>query len=298
LKKWLGYRQADRRDDQTLTHHASCCPLYEDTVANRTVIDGGKGKPLPNPVSDSHLRPPRTSPTWTKARAGLRIRVWEGRFPPHPRRPEDWYIDALYTSRNIVFTITDKQDRVVAAGLFEEWRQNYPPEEAGDVGLICVDQFRVVAENDSRAAAEMSEVVFRMWGGNDTGDENLFNYGNLLSFDRLRIQAATMAESITAWSLIEDLIVRLTKGRERACLMILKAFPLEFESKRPQELNARKEYDRRLQARQEAMCRLYRARLKVEPLPGRFRKWMWRALTDRPPPPKLTRRKDPAECGV
>ena len=57
-------------------------------MPNLTVIKGGKGEPIRNPLDDSHLRPPGTHPTWTWARGGPRIRVWKGRFPPDRAVPD------------------------------------------------------------------------------------------------------------------------------------------------------------------------------------------------------------------
>lgn len=247
--------------------------------------------PAAPPLADHNLRPPEERPSWTKSRAGLRLSVWKERYDALPRKPEDWSIYSLYSTREIFFTIIAEQDDdpFVAAGHFEEWRQNFPP-EGSDVDWPCVDYFRVVAEALSREAADMSEIVFRMWGGADEySSENFFNYGNLLIFERLRINAASKAQSVAAWLLIGDLIKRLAMGsRHRAALMILKAFPLEFENGDPDTSKAK--------ARQRAMQRLYRARLGAEALPGRhYREWMWCALRYGPKPPKFTRRKDPTD---
>jgi len=71
----------------------------------------------------------------------------------------------------------------------------------------------------------------------------------------------SMTESTTAWSLIADLLKRLAT---RASFMVLKAYPLEFESNAPEEPEAKKKFDCRLQARQAAMRRLYRHRVCTE----------------------------------
>jgi hypothetical protein len=87
------------------------------------------------------------------------MQVWMERFPSKPRRAHEWRIDDLYTTREIRFRIDADDGRVVAARKFEEWRENYAPETSDLYGYESVDQFRVVAEAYSRAAADMSEIV-------------------------------------------------------------------------------------------------------------------------------------------
>src|SRR6476620_7330019 len=107
-----------------------------------------------------------------------------GTLPETPHHPTDWQMDDLYSSRRIFFTIdTPQQGRIVAAGRFDEWRRVYAPESC-DLPVPDIETFRIVAENDSLAAVEMSYVIYRMWAGEE-GDVDPFYYGTLLVFDRL-----------------------------------------------------------------------------------------------------------------
>jgi hypothetical protein len=239
-------------------------------------------------LPDQH--PPAQRPTWTMAHDDLCLRVWVGRFPPNPSAGQ-WTAEDLFTARTIVFEITDDGRCKIAAGALEMWRANWPPYDE-DVDLYpSIDEFRIEAEGYSSEAAEMSEAVFRMWGD---AAENIFDFGSLLMFDRLRIETASKAQSLAVWSLITHLLDRLGRWRDRPALMALKAFPLEFMGQMPDEPMARCDYSRRLRVRRSALQRLYRNRLSMEPLPGRYSEWMWRTFNRYVEPPRLTRRKDPA----
>jgi hypothetical protein len=256
------------------------------------VIDGTA---QPSKLSDGKLSYPSDPPTWTATRKGLRLRVNQEPFPCNPRKASDWLSDDLYTNREIIFAIeAETDDRLVALGRFQEWRQNWSPDGVDVGGTPCMDTFRIVAEDHSTNTIEMSEVVWRMWGGDRWYDYNLFDYGNLLVFDRLRMAAASTEESGIAWKLINHLIKRRSKEPQRARLMVLKAYPLEFEADATGHPQGKRAYDRALKARQNAMRRLYRHRLDMQELPGGYNEWMWRALGPGIKPPKLTRRKDPA----
>jgi hypothetical protein len=51
----------------------------------------------------------------------------------------------------------------------------------------------------------------------------------VVHFERLRIAAKNAAQSAGVWALIGRLIKREFSGRNRASIIVLKAYPLEYE---------------------------------------------------------------------
>jgi len=214
-------------------------------------------------------------PSWTKTRSGLTLSVRMGRFALPYHHDE---FRARFSERDIRFVINDASGRVVAKGTFEEWRQD-STDQTG------IDGFRFALENISNEWAKLSEVIFYNWTGEDEMAEIPFDHGSVLVFERLEIKAASAAESNVAWSLINEIIARRTTGRGTACLMILKAFPLEYEGNKKVEGFERS---------RGALQRLYRKRLSVQALPDEYHEWMWRRFSPDVPAPALTKREDPA----
>lgn len=258
-----------------------------------SVFDGRGGEEIRHQLSDAEL--PYNAATRMFSHQGLWLRLWQiPWYPQRPKKPEEWGFYDLYSFRDIFFAI-DRADTIVCTGTLIEWRANYCPDDDVDlpcVDIPCIDYFRIIAEALSHHATEISEVVWRMWGSSEPYQLSFFEAGNLLIFDRLRINASSPAESAAIW----ELIVRLIRRRKNAQLLLLKAFPLEFEKLGPDDfIGGEREHDHKLQVRKSAMQRLYRSRLGVQALPGKYHDWMWRALGDYVPKPKLVRRKDPID---
>jgi hypothetical protein len=207
----------------------------------------------------SHSAGPRG--TWSAAENGLRLHVWRANWPTARNRES-------YESRSISFFIRDAKGRTVGAGYFEEWRFNYLEGDA--FGGPDLDDFVLAADLVSQSAYDLSEVVLKAWGTQEkeTG-ENPFHYGNVVLFDRLRIDATSKLEQDTAWSLIDQMIERqFRQNRNRASIIVLKPFPLEYEGGVDQGNQAA------FERRTAAMVRLYANRLGARLLDGKGN-WMW-----------------------
>jgi hypothetical protein len=107
-----------------------------------------------------------------------------------------------------------------------------------------------------------------------------FDYGTVVRFERLVISRKTNSQAV--WGLIAQVIAR--EFSRRGSLLLLKAFPLEFENRLTEAspAAAHSKFD----ARRRAMQRHYSQRLKVRSLPGEFGYdgWMWRPLRYCPMP--------------
>jgi len=105
-------------------------------------------------------------------------------------------------------------------------------------------------------------------------------YGNVILFDRLEISNATKAQSDAIWVLIGRFVKRELPPRRRACIMLLKAFPLEYRGKVTAENAAA------FARRQNALMRLFERRLSMQALMGGENGWMWRNFNYPTPPRK------------
>jgi hypothetical protein len=198
--------------------------------------------------------------SWSDTNRGLKLDVWRHRFYRDRKDGFGW--------REVEFRIS-AEDRALAGGHFREWAG--PP-----AGFL--EEFFEEADGLSQADHDTADIIQRVWG------EYLspFDYGTLVRFDRLAIRATTRSPDI--WSLIDGLI-----GKEfatRGSMLILKAFPLEFES------DSRTQRQRFLK-RARAMSRYYQRRLGVRIVPGPYgvEGWMWRALRYCPEPPQKAPRR-------
>ena len=196
--------------------------------------------------------------SWSKSAGGLRLDVWRHRY--WREKKED------FGHRSVDFRIA-ANDNPLAAGRFIEW--SAPP-------VSFLDDFLLAADGQSQADYDTADILIDAWG-----DEDLpFNYGTVVRFERLAIKSTSRSPDV--WSLISELI-----GREfarRGSLLMLKAFPLEYEGRASADSPAaiRKRFRRRCIA----MRRYYAHRLGMSAVPGPYGEegWMWRALKFCPEP--------------
>jgi hypothetical protein len=205
-------------------------------------------------------------PNWHAEKNGLIARAWIGRFSK--------LADTAYRfQKRDVFFVLERDGRRLAAGTLTIWRATY--KEHGF--LPDLNEFVERADISSQTCYETALATARIWGGDDQRrwwTDEPFCDGDLASFDRLLIDANTSAEVESAWELIHALLKRIRRG---LAVMLLKAFPLEYEGKVTEE--SRPAFARR----QRALIRLYRRRLSVEPAPREAlakEGWMLRLLKD------------------
>lgn len=170
-----------------------------------------------------------------------------------------WALEAgyLFRNRDIEWRITGPFG-ICAAAKFVEWKAS-PETEIND--------FVEEADGLSQADYDMALSVRQSW------DWPIypFDYGTLVRFERLAIDTIKDPQRL-AWPYIVRALDR--EFTKRAALMLLKAFPLEYESQVTDD--NREAFERRLAA----MARLYRHRLGALPLPNRWgdKGWMWLPL--------------------
>ena len=184
---------------------------------------------------------------------------FDGPYTVECRRHPFWKEDASYLlqNRDIDWRITGLHG-VCAAAKFVEWKASLETE---------IDDFVYEADALSQADYDMALSLRQSW------DWPIypFDYGTVVRFERLAIHTAGDSERLV-WSYIKRALHR--EFGKRAALMLLKAFPLEYESKVDEDSSAA------FQKRLAAMVRLYRLRLGALPLPNRWgqKGWMWRPM--------------------
>ena len=204
-------------------------------------------------------------PNWNVVRDKLTGRAWIGRFE---KCPEPYAFD----KRNIFFLVESDGKRL-SAGTLVVWRGKFD----GPRVWASLEQYVEAADTYSNSAYETALAVAEIWGGDDEQEwwtDEPFCTGNLCIFDRFLINARTSAEIEAIWKIVDALLRRLRHG---AAAMILKAFPLVYEGRVTDE--NRPAFLRR----QQALCRLYRRRLDVEPVPHEplaKSGWMFRLFKD------------------
>ena len=207
------------------------------------------------------------------ARAGdLSLRAWRGSWE---RVDYDEEGSISFSVRSIDFLIEDRT-HPIAGGRLKVWRCTD--------GCGFVDVFRLCADEYSKADYDASEVVYAAWPHGLVADSP-FTHGDLVIFDRLRIEVTSAVLSRAAWSLIAKVIdpFRNKKSRTRGSVLLLKAFPLEFEG-----IKSGQPFEHR----RDAMVRLYQRRLGVSPLPTKDGRegWLWARLAHSPDPVASTHR--------
>ncbi len=205
-------------------------------------------------------------PNWTSERNGLIGRAWIGRF----RR----IIDSQHNFQHrYIHFLVEQQGRRVAAGTLTMWRGVYD----GDGGGWNLEDFVNLGDINSQNEYETATAIARLWGTDDEQNwwtDAPFCYGYVCNFDRLVIEAKASTEVEAAWQIIGALLQRMRRG---VAVMVLKAFPLEYEG------NVTPENRLAFERRQRALIRLYQRRIRFEPMPhNELAKegWMMRLFND------------------
>jgi hypothetical protein len=132
-----------------------------------------------------------------------------------------------FQHRNVFFAVK-RDDRFVATGKLIIWRGLYDgPEGYG----WTLEGFVRRGDEISHSEYETAAAVARIWGGDDEETWETYGpfcYGDLCSFDRLVIDAKTLADVEAVWQIVNALVMRIRRG---VAVMVLKAFPLDYEGK-------------------------------------------------------------------
>src|SRR5262245_10243435 len=214
---------------------------------------GGEGRPLRviDVVASELFRKLPGKATWSATRDGLRLDVQRNRY--YRDEPDG------FGYRSVTFRIgTDH--KALASGSFVEW--NAP-------GLGFLEDFFWAADAISQADHDTADILRRYWDDEDSP----FHYGTVISFERLAITPS--AKSPTIWQMISEMLKR--EFMRRGAILLLKAFPLEYEGRLTKDSPAATR--KRFRLRCKAMRRYYRHRIGVRPVPGEYGRdgWMWRA---------------------
>lgn len=184
---------------------------------------------------------------------------FDGPYTVECRRHPFWKADDgyLFQNRDVEWRIISTQG-VCAVAKFVEWRASPEGE---------IEEFVDEADALSQADYDMALSVGQSWDRTNFP----FDYGSVVRFERLAIDTASDTERLV-WSYIKRALSR--EFGKRSALMLLKAFPLEYESN-VTDAN-RQAFERRFAA----MVRLYQFRLGALPLPNRWgdKGWMWRPM--------------------
>ncbi len=154
-------------------------------------------------------------------------------------------------------------DRIIAIALFHEWCLD-------DLFFPGRRHFVGAADVITQQDYEMAEFVSELWSDND----HPLQYGNIILFDRLSIPVPDPL----IWSCLLRAIDK--QFSKKGALIVLKAFPLEFEARNEDEPGRSMadfpEFDRR----QIAMKRHYRRMLGMNNSVGEndAKGWMWRVM--------------------
>jgi hypothetical protein len=194
----------------------------------------------------------RRKPSWRSAINDLIIRIWRQRYCK-----ED---DEIFSHRTIGFEVL-LDSEPIAVGHFVEWRSS---------SICFLDEFVFAADAVSQADYDMAELLKSKW----TDGFSPFDYGNIVRFERLVIKSSNRSPLV--WKLISEMIER--EFEQRCSLLMLKAFPLEFEGRHDQHSPPRTR--ERFQSRLAAMKRYYERVLRAVPVPGYSGKqgWMYRGM--------------------
>lgn len=212
-------------------------------------------RPLANKAAGASGADSRRMPTWSTSHDQLRLDYWRGRWCDDD--------DDGFRYRRHSFSVTSSERMVAGAGL-EEWDCSCAD--------LTMDSFVLTCDEHSQAAYDMAEAVASFCRTRSQTESSPFDYGSIVLFDRLRIDAVSANESRVVWDLIKVVLSRLR--RTGAAGVILKAFPLEYEGKVTDDnRNA-------FELRQRAMLRHYSRRLGVRTLPGEtgHSGWQWLSM--------------------
>lgn len=220
-------------------------------------LQSGRKKVLADLGKDRSSR----KPSWFTEENAYRMECRRSRYERIDSGVED---GDNFRRREIRMSISI-QNVVIAKALFVEW---------DSPGMVDPTSFIEEADALSYADYRLALAVARSWDMH----EFPFDYGTIVSFERLTINSVADTDK-RVWDLLNHAIEK--EFKRRGSVLVLKAFPLEFENSvttDAQKIAQGKRVD--------AMRRLYRQRLGVQTLPNDFGKegWLWRPLRYCPEP--------------
>jgi hypothetical protein len=198
----------------------------------------------------------KRKPTWPTEHAGLRLDYWRSH----------WRIlhDAEDFRRRKHFFKVTADDRMVAAGKFDEWN-TVPPWKSD------LRRFAQAADTVTKGTFQMAVAMFSSFCQTERRVGLCpLDYGSIVLFDRLCIEASSAYESNVVWKLIQKIVRGFERGR-RVAGIILKAYPLEYEG------GVTDQNRPAFNHRQRAMLRHYTRHLGTVTLPGEPGQegWQW-----------------------
>lgn len=179
--------------------------------------------------------------------------------------------EGVVRKREIVGQV-EIDERLVGALRFVE----YTPDP-----LIDNDEFFETMDADSESACALASVLC---GGWECVSLDVSDYGPILEFSTAWMTPAFARGGL--WAQVAERVIEHVSPRH--ALLVMKAFPLEYERKAPEGSSV----EQGLFARQAAMKRHYRRLFGVQPFPGKAGEdgWLWRVgrrFADLMPPPGL-----------
>jgi hypothetical protein len=215
----------------------------------------------------------RRKPTWSATEAGVRLDYWRYRW--------NAMFEAEQLRRRSHSFTAWVGDHKVAEAQLDEW-SNSP-------GMsISLLEFVRIADRESNAMFDLANVIFSSFCRIETKVGLCpFDYGSVVSFERLRIERVTARQSKAVWMLVHKVLSGIRRGADGVAGIVLKAFPLEYENTVTDE--NRDAFERRRQA----LMRLYRRQLGMATLPGWPGKDGWQWLSVNCPLEPLASRQEP-----
>lgn len=180
--------------------------------------------------------------------------------------------DPLVEMRDIFCWIEDRRGKRLGALHFIEWHAD---------PFVDDDDFLAEMDSYSIDSYVFAEIVLAGWAIVDVAQ-----YGALIEF-QVAWQAPDAPPGL--WHRAAEYFIHRFYSRRRASVLLLKAFPLEYEGADTEKNGLEAGFA----SRSRAMQRLYSRCLSVSPFPGKPGKdgWMWRLLNDGAPKPRARRRR-------
>lgn len=173
-----------------------------------------------------------------------------------------------YSVKQVTFTVHVPESSASAQGGLTVWRNN--PRQ----GLPDYADFAYATDDNGGAGELIGMIVASGWYSTD---QHPLDFGNIILFDRLTIKNARAVDTAAIWAEINRLI---TSSFGPASVLLLKAFPLEFEKALGGDGADASMRRTRFAHRRTAMMRHYRKALGVDDVKGHFENdgWMYRLL--------------------
>jgi hypothetical protein len=148
---------------------------------------------------------------------GLTLAIYKGPNLENDAAPE-------FYKRDIGFVIRDEQKQPCAAGSFVVWQFK------SDDAFPELEHFLLAVDSELAEECQLAMALRDGWQHHEEDAFYLFDYGDIVHFKRLRIDATSDKQREAVWSLIKTMIDRLFRGRKLASLMMLHPHPLQYGS--------------------------------------------------------------------